>query len=123
VITGLVDYAPITATCFAVPQFLPQIRKLATTGDTAGVARHCQQLRKQLIVLAEDFLRAGGTILVRLTRSCAVCPFWERRPEHTQNGGNQGLFDHRLLVITSFSAAPLATAGPRCPPRPPEPPA
>jgi len=36
--TGLLDYAPITATCFAVPQFLPQIRKLATTGDTAGVS-------------------------------------------------------------------------------------
>src|SRR5262252_11222502 len=29
---------PITATCFAVPQFLPQIRRLATTGDTAGVS-------------------------------------------------------------------------------------
>ena len=36
--TGLLDYAPITATCFAVPQFLPQIRRLATTGDTAGVS-------------------------------------------------------------------------------------
>jgi uncharacterized protein with PQ loop repeat len=36
--TGLLDYAPIAATCFAVPQFLPQIRKLATTGDTAGVS-------------------------------------------------------------------------------------
>src|SRR5262249_5518897 len=38
VMTGLLDYAPITATCFAVPQFLPQIRKLATTGDTADVS-------------------------------------------------------------------------------------
>jgi len=37
--TGLLEYAPITAICFAVPQFLPQIRKLATTGDTAGVSR------------------------------------------------------------------------------------
>ena len=36
--TGLLDYAPITATCFAVPQFLPKIRRLATTGDTAGVS-------------------------------------------------------------------------------------
>ena len=36
--TGLLDYAPITATCCAVPQFLPQIHKLATTGDTAGVS-------------------------------------------------------------------------------------
>ena len=36
--TGLLDYAPITAACFAVPQFLPQIRKLAATGDTAGVS-------------------------------------------------------------------------------------
>jgi len=56
---------------------------------TGSIDRHRQQLRKQLIVLAEDFLRAGGTSLVRLTRSCVVCPFWERRPGHAQNGGNQ----------------------------------
>jgi uncharacterized protein with PQ loop repeat len=35
---GLLDYAPIAATCFAVPQFIPQLRKLAATGDTAGVS-------------------------------------------------------------------------------------
>lgn len=32
------DYAPVAATGFAVPQFLPQIRKLRATGDTAGVS-------------------------------------------------------------------------------------
>lgn len=32
------EYAPIAATAFAVPQFLPQIRKLRATGDTAGVS-------------------------------------------------------------------------------------
>jgi uncharacterized protein with PQ loop repeat len=32
------DYIPIAATAFAVPQFLPQIRKFRTTGDTAGVS-------------------------------------------------------------------------------------
>jgi uncharacterized protein with PQ loop repeat len=32
------DYAPIAATAFAVPQFLPQIRKLRSTHDTAGVS-------------------------------------------------------------------------------------
>jgi uncharacterized protein with PQ loop repeat len=34
----VLDYAPIAATCFAVPQFLPQIRRLAATRDTAGVS-------------------------------------------------------------------------------------
>ncbi len=34
----VLDYAPIAATCFAVPQFVPQIRKLAATRDTAGVS-------------------------------------------------------------------------------------
>ena len=34
----LLDYAPIAAAGFAVPQFLPQIRKLRATGDTAGVS-------------------------------------------------------------------------------------
>ena len=32
------DYAPIAATAFAVPQFVPQILKLRATRDTAGVS-------------------------------------------------------------------------------------
>ena len=32
------DYAPIAATAFAVPEFLPQILKLRATRDTAGVS-------------------------------------------------------------------------------------
>jgi uncharacterized protein with PQ loop repeat len=36
--TSLLDYAPIAATGFAVPQFLPQIRKLAATRDTTGLS-------------------------------------------------------------------------------------
>jgi uncharacterized protein with PQ loop repeat len=32
------DYAPIAATAFAVPEFLPQIRKLRATRDPAGVS-------------------------------------------------------------------------------------
>jgi uncharacterized protein with PQ loop repeat len=36
--TDALDYAPIAATAFAVPQFLPQVRKLRATRDTAGVS-------------------------------------------------------------------------------------
>jgi uncharacterized protein with PQ loop repeat len=36
--SGLLDYAPIAATAFAIPQFLPQILKVKATGDTAGVS-------------------------------------------------------------------------------------
>lgn len=36
--TDVLDYAPIAATVFAVPQFLPQIRKLRATRDPAGVS-------------------------------------------------------------------------------------
>jgi uncharacterized protein with PQ loop repeat len=32
------DYAPIAAAAFAIPQFLPQLRKLRATDDTAGVS-------------------------------------------------------------------------------------
>jgi uncharacterized protein with PQ loop repeat len=32
------DYAPMAATAFAVPEFLPQIRRLWATHDTAGVS-------------------------------------------------------------------------------------
>jgi uncharacterized protein with PQ loop repeat len=35
---SLLDYVPIAAACFAVPQFLPQIRKLAATRDTTGLS-------------------------------------------------------------------------------------
>ena len=34
----LLGYAPIAAAGFAVPQFLPQIRKLRATGDSVGVS-------------------------------------------------------------------------------------
>jgi uncharacterized protein with PQ loop repeat len=34
----LLDYLPIAATAFAIPQFLPQLRKLRATDDTAGVS-------------------------------------------------------------------------------------
>lgn len=36
--TSLLDYVPIAATVFAIPQFVPQIRKLAATRDTTGVS-------------------------------------------------------------------------------------
>ena len=32
------DYAPIAAAAFAIPQFLPQLRKLRATDDSAGVS-------------------------------------------------------------------------------------
>jgi hypothetical protein len=34
----LVDYAPIAATAFAIPQFLPQLLRLKGSGDSAGVS-------------------------------------------------------------------------------------
>jgi len=34
----LLDYAPIAAAAFAIPQFVPQLQKLRATGDTAGVS-------------------------------------------------------------------------------------
>ena len=34
----VLDYAPVAATAFAVPQFLPQILKLRATHDTDGVS-------------------------------------------------------------------------------------
>jgi uncharacterized protein with PQ loop repeat len=33
-----IDYAPIAAAAFAIPQFLPQLRKLRATADPAGVS-------------------------------------------------------------------------------------
>lgn len=36
--TSPLDYAPVAAACFAVPEFLPQIRKLTTTSDTTGIS-------------------------------------------------------------------------------------
>jgi uncharacterized protein with PQ loop repeat len=36
--SDLLDYAPIAAAAFAIPQFLPQILKLRTTDDVAGIS-------------------------------------------------------------------------------------
>jgi uncharacterized protein with PQ loop repeat len=35
---NFLDYMPIAAAAFAIPQFLPQLLKLRATGDTAGVS-------------------------------------------------------------------------------------
>jgi uncharacterized protein with PQ loop repeat len=35
---GLLDFAPVAAAAFAIPQFLPQILKLRATNDVAGVS-------------------------------------------------------------------------------------
>jgi uncharacterized protein with PQ loop repeat len=37
-LAGFLDYAPIVATVFALPQFLPQLLKLVRTDDSAGVS-------------------------------------------------------------------------------------
>jgi uncharacterized protein with PQ loop repeat len=37
-VASLLDYAPFVATAFAVPQFLPQVLKLARTDDSAGIS-------------------------------------------------------------------------------------
>jgi hypothetical protein len=34
----LLSYSPVAAAAFALPQFVPQIRRLCSTGDTAGVS-------------------------------------------------------------------------------------
>ena len=34
----MLDFLPIAAACFGIPQYLPQILKLRRTGDTAGVS-------------------------------------------------------------------------------------
>jgi hypothetical protein len=36
--TSVLDFAPVVATCFAVPQFFPQVRRLAVTHDTTGLS-------------------------------------------------------------------------------------
>ncbi len=35
---SLLDYAPAVAAAFAVPQFVPQLLKVRSTGDTSGVS-------------------------------------------------------------------------------------
>jgi hypothetical protein len=36
--TGIISYAPVAATGFAVPQFLPQLLRLRRTADASGVS-------------------------------------------------------------------------------------
>ncbi len=37
-LTNVLGYAPVAATVFGIPQFLPQVLKLRATGDAAGVS-------------------------------------------------------------------------------------
>jgi uncharacterized protein with PQ loop repeat len=103
----VLDYAPIAATCFAVPQFLPQIRRLAATRDTAGVSWSWAVLTSvnnaawvayftlarywTALIPSTSATLLAGTVAVLLTR--------------------RGRAGRRSVILISAWAAMLVTAG------------
>jgi len=95
----LLDYVPVAAAGFAVPQFLPQIRKLRATGDTAGVSSSWAALTSvnNAAWLAYFTLSRYWTALVPsssatvLAGTLAVMLVRRRRPGPGPSAGRAGL--------------------------------
>src|SRR6516164_1097995 len=71
----LLDYVPIAAAGFAVPQFLPQIRKLAVTHDTSGAAWFAYFALARYwtaLIPSSSATLLAGTLAVLLTRQGAA---------------------------------------------------
>jgi hypothetical protein len=63
-------YAPIAATAFAIPEFLPQLLKLRATRDTAGISWSWATLADpRLIALGLSGVTASVLMLARIHRT------------------------------------------------------
>jgi uncharacterized protein with PQ loop repeat len=118
----LLGYAPIAAAGFAVPQFLPQIRKLRATGDSVGVSPSWAALTSvnnaawiayftmarywTALVPSSSATLLAGTLAVMLLRRQQLGP----RPA-PQPGPHPGPHPVRAAALIGLWAITLATAG------------
>src|ERR1700734_3891011 len=129
--TGLLDYAPIAATCFAVPEFLPQIRKLAATRDTAGISWSWAALTSvnnaawlayfilsrywTALIPSSSATLLAGILALMLTRRHRTRPQDESRPQDDagpqDDARPQNQARRRPAIAIGAWAAMLACAG------------
>jgi uncharacterized protein with PQ loop repeat len=129
--TGLLDYAPIAATCFAVPEFLPQIRKLHATRDTAGISWSWAALTSvnnaawlayfilsrywTALIPSSSATLLAGILALMLTRRHRTRPQDESRPQDDawpqDVAGPQSQARRRPAIAIGAWAAMLACAG------------
>ena len=121
----LLGYAPIAAAGFAIPQFLPQIRKLRATGDSVGVSPSWAALTSvnnaawiayftmarywTALVPSSSATLLAGTLAVMLLRRQQPGPQPGPRP-----GPEPGPQPGRAAALVGAWAVLLAAAGAAC---------
>ena len=106
-LTNVLGYAPVAATAFGIPQFLPQVLKLRATGDAAGVSWSWAALTAvnnaawiAYFALSRDWSALVPSCSVTLLASVLTAALTGRKRVHT-----------RSVALLSAWAAALAVVG------------
>jgi hypothetical protein len=115
-LTNVLGYAPVAATAFGIPQFLPQVLKLRATGDAAGVSWSWAALTAvnnaawiAYFALSRDWSALVPSCSVTLLASVLTAVLTGRKRVHTRSVALLGAWAAALAVVGVAGRAGLGT--------------
>jgi len=115
-LTNVLGYAPVAATAFGIPQFLPQVLKLRATGDAAGVSWSWAALTAvnnaawiAYFALSRDWSALVPSCSVTLLASVLTAALTGRKRVHTRSVALLGAWAAALAVVGVAGRAGLGT--------------
>lgn len=115
-LTNVLGYAPVAATAFGIPQFLPQVLKLRATGDAAGVSWSWAALTAvnnaawiAYFALSRDWSALVPSCSVTLLASVLTAALTGRKRVHTRSVALLSAWAAALAVVGVAGRAALGT--------------
>ena len=115
-LTNVLGYAPVAATAFGIPQFLPQVLKLRATGDATGVSWSWAALTAvnnaawiAYFALSRDWSALVPSCSVTLLASVLTAALTGRKRVHTRSVALLGAWAAALAVVGVAGRAGLGT--------------
>ena len=115
-LTNVLGYAPVAATAFGIPQFLPQVLKLRATGDAAGVSWSWAALTAvnnaawiAYFALSRDWSALVPSCSVTLLASVLTAVLTGRKRVHPRSVALLGTWAAVLAVVGVAGRAGLGT--------------